>query len=438
MTNDQAFNALTAEVRTRLVQEFSLEELRDLCFDLGIDYELFPQQQPIMARELVGYLHRRRRIPQLVERMQAIRPHEDYSFVARAGIEFAAQTQPIQPIPKKLENDDFKVVWTHQLDARPCATQRLMGSVCVIPGVIEQNGTYLTAVYGLDASLGELRWHHQFADLVFSGDAALAGGMVVSLSSTEVLTGEACVTVLTADGQRRWQVMCEGQHVSAPAVFENRIVVVVDGDTCLVFDARTGSELESFSLPDFASEQAPLATKSHVYFPCRGPRLMAMTWQGDHAWTYDAGTTSRVALHKTPVLTGDRLVVISSKGLVYAIQPSSGEVVWEYDPGSAPEWHSQSALCWWPYALWWRGCRYCMHSHLSHGDELWSVDVAGVIPASLALNGESLICADMAGRITAYDIRSGQQVWQYGLDTRVETQLAVMPENPVRSVGYCC
>jgi len=58
-----------------LTERFSDDELRTLCFDLGLDYDLLPGQgKGGKARELLSYLDRRDRIDELIEVGQALRP----------------------------------------------------------------------------------------------------------------------------------------------------------------------------------------------------------------------------------------------------------------------------------------------------------------------------------------------------------------------------
>lgn len=78
-----------AELRRKLVNHFSASELRDLCFDLGIDYENLPRTGKLeLAREMVAYLERRRRIPDLLEKISRLRP-EVFSIGAPETITFA-------------------------------------------------------------------------------------------------------------------------------------------------------------------------------------------------------------------------------------------------------------------------------------------------------------------------------------------------------------
>ncbi|MCP4545489.1 MAG: phosphotransferase [bacterium] len=70
-----AQRAVLAELRRVLGDRFDAGELRDLCFDLGVDYdELSGKVKADKVRALLGYLERRARIPELVQVVKQLRP----------------------------------------------------------------------------------------------------------------------------------------------------------------------------------------------------------------------------------------------------------------------------------------------------------------------------------------------------------------------------
>lgn len=63
------------QLRQTLTSRFDREELRTLCFDLGVDYEALPAEGKAgKARELVNYMERRERLADLVETIRRMRP----------------------------------------------------------------------------------------------------------------------------------------------------------------------------------------------------------------------------------------------------------------------------------------------------------------------------------------------------------------------------
>jgi hypothetical protein len=57
-----------ARIRHTLVNSFDLDELRTLCFDLGMDFESLPgQSKPAKAREMVNYWRNRHDLSPLTD-----------------------------------------------------------------------------------------------------------------------------------------------------------------------------------------------------------------------------------------------------------------------------------------------------------------------------------------------------------------------------------
>ncbi len=64
------------ELRDFITKYFDYNELRDLCFDLGIDHESLPgESKSAKARELVAYCQRRNRLAELEVICRRLRPH---------------------------------------------------------------------------------------------------------------------------------------------------------------------------------------------------------------------------------------------------------------------------------------------------------------------------------------------------------------------------
>lgn len=64
-----------AELRQKIAQHFNKEELRTLCFDLGVEYENLPDTKDGMVRELVAYSERRGKTAELIAACQRLRPN---------------------------------------------------------------------------------------------------------------------------------------------------------------------------------------------------------------------------------------------------------------------------------------------------------------------------------------------------------------------------
>jgi hypothetical protein len=67
---------------------FSHEELRTLCFELGIDHERFPNNEGKVPfiRELISFYERQGKLSELIEALEAKRPDREWRFINRSDI----------------------------------------------------------------------------------------------------------------------------------------------------------------------------------------------------------------------------------------------------------------------------------------------------------------------------------------------------------------
>jgi hypothetical protein len=85
-----------ARLRQFLVDCFSIDELKDLAFDLAVDFQLFSHDtRRALARELITYLERRHRLSCLVDKVLGLRPDHDNRLA-----QLSAKLPPCTPIRK--------------------------------------------------------------------------------------------------------------------------------------------------------------------------------------------------------------------------------------------------------------------------------------------------------------------------------------------------
>lgn len=72
-----------ADLRRLIETHFNLDELRDLCATLGVDYDQLGEGLTKAGRvlALVDYLERRGRLPDLITTCQTLRPHVTWPHV---------------------------------------------------------------------------------------------------------------------------------------------------------------------------------------------------------------------------------------------------------------------------------------------------------------------------------------------------------------------
>ena len=119
-----------AKLRDQMMEHFNKSELRDICFDLSINHEnIAGDTLNDMARELVLYCHRLRRIEELVKYCEKLRPDASWHLIQADGL---VDTQHLlennSPHDDKVSRDsietyvqkwiDYCVTWSQSEDMK--------------------------------------------------------------------------------------------------------------------------------------------------------------------------------------------------------------------------------------------------------------------------------------------------------------------------------
>lgn len=107
MTADPAPKStnLAAELRDLVNRSFDNNEMHEIAFDFGLDYDDIPGRgKGAKIVEILQILARQQRIPEFIERCQVLRPREDWGTLLKAArkepLSFAVETvQPQTAVP---------------------------------------------------------------------------------------------------------------------------------------------------------------------------------------------------------------------------------------------------------------------------------------------------------------------------------------------------
>ena len=170
---------------------------------------------------------------------------------------------------------------------------------------------------------GRELWSRAFEQVVVGGLEILGDRVLVALSSADLLRGEGMILALNEKGEEAWRWTGNVQKVSAPAVVDDLIYFTADGKTLVCLDTATGEEDQRWSLPVVASSAAPLIVDDVAYIACRGPQVLAYHFDGRVLWQY-THDDSAAWFDQTPVVIGDLLVTVSSRGEVLLLDRHTG------------------------------------------------------------------------------------------------------------------
>jgi len=97
------------KLRQTIVEYFNAGEMRTLCFDLGVDYDDLPGQgKANKARELISYLQRRDRLPELMRMVKQLRPNISWEDGPRRIREAPRPAQGAAPEQLRAETESLR------------------------------------------------------------------------------------------------------------------------------------------------------------------------------------------------------------------------------------------------------------------------------------------------------------------------------------------
>ena len=204
-------------------------------------------------------------------------------------------------------------------------------------------------VVALDKATGKEVWQVDLSDInnersFWDGrtSALVAGGPVAGMDKIFLGTENGKIFALVADtGELVWQANIKGEIITAPAIDSGILVVNSASGILKAFDANTGDELwkvqqdvpaltlRGISAPVIASGGVLLGTG-------KGEVSVFILEKGQQGWSTligePTGSTELervIDVDSAPVVFGDKIYSISSRGNLAAIDLASGRVLWK-------------------------------------------------------------------------------------------------------------
>lgn len=234
--------------------------------------------------------------------------------------------------------DDGHLLWRHE-GSSPVLARPLLDDGRITVANVD------SVVVSLDASSGELLWRHAWTpDRVDSGPALYGSPppMPLSGSADLVLTGYSDGTLLALDahsGELAWQrrvgegtypdligaIVPVGPNLVAGG-FTGPLLALSPDTRAVAWRVEVGSgAAPSLGLPD------PETGLPVLYHGGTDGVLRAIDARtGEVRWTWDSETQGSLT---APVVTEGGLLVGSSAGGLYLVDPATGLQSWEFDPG---------------------------------------------------------------------------------------------------------
>ena len=295
-----------------------------------------------------------------------------------------------------LDSDTGEAIWS-QPASGPVQTSLALAEGRLYAGFLDHR------VRALEPETGEITWEFRTGDIITSSPVVHNGILYLGAWDNVQYALDA------ATGEVIWTYEATDKVSSQSPVADGIIAVADKGGRIHLLDARTGQNRLVYRTPR-STNAAPVIAHDHVYFAAGGriyaidakakevpgqyqfKQVWAQFWlwqvpgvprpaaQQGGLWRFspDGADSTIVA---SPAVTDTSLYVGDLNGLLYAVNPVSGE-------------------------------------------EQWRFEAAGGIYASPLVVGDTVYIATQKGSVYAVDGQSGEELWQLTLDAGVNEPMA--------------
>ena len=200
-------------------------------------------------------------------------------------------------------------------------------------------------IYGIDAKTGEPAMEPHKTGNTIIGSPAFSDG-VLFFNSADLNF----YAYNLATRRIRFSLRMMSSSVFASPVANERYIYTVGGNIlyCLM---RSGNIRWQFTARNPITTTPLVTADGNVYFGDRGGHFYALDNRGRTTWTIKDNATRAMrfsdrpvtaaagddnylrlagAIYSSPVLTGNNIIVGTNRGFLYAIDPATGKVNWEY------------------------------------------------------------------------------------------------------------
>ena len=204
-------------------------------------------------------------------------------------------------------------------------------------------------VIAFDQKTGQVLWNKDLSDLKGERSfwdsrvsALLAGGPVAGLNKIFIGSENGKVYALDAKtGELVWQASIKGEIINAPAIDSGVVVVNSASGIMKAFNAENGEELWQID------QDVPALTLRGISSPVmasggvlvgtgKGGVNVYLLEKGQQGWSTEIGEPTGstelervIDVDSAPVVFGDKIYAISSRGNLAAIELKSGRILWK-------------------------------------------------------------------------------------------------------------
>lgn len=203
--------------------------------------------------------------------------------------------------------------------------------------------------YALDAETGQELWSVDLSDLegtrgFFDGvvPALVNGGPVAGINKVFYGTENGDVYALDSEtGEMSWKSQVKGEVVSAPAIDSGILVINSASGILKAFNASNGEEVwnvvQDVPALTLRGTSAPVISSGGVILgTAAGELTVYILESGQQGWTAEVGEATGstelegvIDVDVKPLVYGDKIYAISSRGNLVSIELRTGRVLWK-------------------------------------------------------------------------------------------------------------
>jgi outer membrane protein assembly factor BamB len=232
--------------------------------------------------------------------------------------------------------------------------------------------------------------------------------------------------VLTAydliKGERLWRI--RGVPIESAPVWAGGNVIAVDAEgNVRAVAPQNGEEVWTVSLgPGSSGETSPLAVgESRVLAISDGGRAVLMDARtGSEIWRRELG----YPVYASPSISGERLLVPTTRGKFFALSVQDGSVLWSFDVGNARVRMSPAATD--GKVVYFGASNGSLFElDVLSGSVRWRFDAPDAIVAPPVISAGILYVGTMGRMLYAFDRAREDLVWQKELNGRIKSGMSV-------------
>jgi outer membrane protein assembly factor BamB len=224
---------------------------------------------------------------------------------------------------------------TGGMSCGPTSTPTAIYTTPTLDGDLVHVGTYGGEVYALTRADGELVWVYPPKGEGYIG--AVVGSPVIANGIMYIGSSDGKIYTLNiTNGKRKWETdsILADKLWTSPAVADDAIYVsTLEGHICAL-SAETGSLLDWSFEAEAGFASAPVIDEGTIYVGSFDRRLYAIEIGSNASmWRFPEEEPADNWFWASPVVSGGVVYAACLDGKLYAVEARTGEELWEFDAG---------------------------------------------------------------------------------------------------------